>query len=142
MFQQLLLAFVLAGVTVIIHAVATARVVMPVAGAWSRRMDTADAPGPILMLTRLVSGLLVLHLFEMIVWGTTFAYAGVLPDFEQALYYSLESYTTVGYGDVIAPPSRRLLGPIEAAVGVLMFGWSTGIIVAGVQRAYIGRPTA
>jgi hypothetical protein len=46
------------------------------------------------------------------------------------------SYTTVGYGDVHPPLSWRLVGPIEAAVGVLMMGWSTGVIVAALQRLY------
>ena len=32
------------------------------------------------------------------------------------------SYTTVGYGDVLPSPTWRLVGPIEAAVGVLMLG--------------------
>jgi hypothetical protein len=35
-----------------------------------------------------------------------------------------------------------MLGPIEAAIGVLMLGWSTGIIVAAVQRIYNTRSTS
>jgi voltage-gated potassium channel len=87
-------------------------------------------------LTRLVSLLLAFHLVEMALWATAFAVGGLLPDFETSLYFSLKSYTTVGYGDVLLPTSWRLLGPIEAAVGVLMLGWSTSIIVAAVQRIY------
>jgi hypothetical protein len=75
----------------------------------------------------------------MAVWATAYSVGDVLPDFETALYYSLTSYTTVGYGDVIPPASWRLLGPIEAAVGILMLGWSTSIIVAAVQRMYNAR---
>jgi hypothetical protein len=55
-------------------------------------------------------------------------------DFETSLYYSLKSYTTAGYGDILPKARFRLLGPIEAAVGILMLGWSTSIIVAAVQR--------
>ena len=80
--------------------------------------------------------LLVLHLVEMAVWAAAYSAAGVFGDFETSLYFSLKSYTTVGYGDVLPPASWRLLGPIEAAVGVLMLGWSTSIIVATVQRIY------
>jgi hypothetical protein len=83
-----------------------------------------------------VSSLLILHLLEMAIWATAYATAGVFPDFETSLYYSLMSYTTVGYGDVLPAPSWRLLGPFEAAVGTLMLGWSTGIIVAAVMRIY------
>jgi hypothetical protein len=72
----------------------------------------------------------------MAIWAASFAIGDVLPDFETALYFSLTSYTTVGYGDVVPPIPWRLLGPIEAAVGILMLGWSTSIIVAAVQRLY------
>jgi hypothetical protein len=70
------------------------------------------------------------------VWAAAYAAAGVFADFETAMYFSLKSYTTVGYGDVLPAHSWRLLGPIEAAIGVLMLGWSTAIIVAAVQRIY------
>jgi hypothetical protein len=80
--------------------------------------------------------LLVLHFVEMAVWAAAYSIFGVFPDFETSLYYSFMSYTTVGYGDVLSETSWRLLGPIEAAVGVLMLGWSTSIIVAAVQRIY------
>jgi hypothetical protein len=136
MFQQLLFALALASATVAIHAIATVYVVIPAARVWSQRPESAASPRPVWVLTRLVSLLLVLHLVEMAVWAAAFSAAGILPEFETALYYSLKSYTTVGYGDVLPPDSWRLVGPIEAAVGVLMLGWSTSIIVAAVGRIY------
>jgi hypothetical protein len=60
----------------------------------------------------------------------------VLPDLETAAYFSLTCYTTVGYGDVVLPEPWRLLGPLEAAVGVLMLGWSTGVLVAVIGLMY------
>jgi hypothetical protein len=72
----------------------------------------------------------------MCLWAVGFAALGIFPDLETSLYYSLKSYTTVGYGDVLPPKVWRLIGPIEAAVGILMLGLSTGILVAAVQRIY------
>jgi hypothetical protein len=132
MIQQLLVSLALASMTVVLHAVGTVHVVIPAAGVWSR----TGLPRPVWMLTRLVSMLLILHLLEMAIWAAAYTVAGVFPDFETSLYYSLKSYTTVGYGDVLPKSSWHLLGPIEAAVGVLMLGWSTSIIVAAVQRIY------
>ena len=140
MIWQSLLALVLASMTVVLHAVGTVQVVIPATGAWSSRSDSQKQPRPIWTLTRLVSMLLGLHLIEMAVWAAAYTVAGVFPDFETSLYYSLKSYTTVGYGDVLPAPTWRLLGPIEAAVGILMLGWSTSIIVAAVQRIYNSRP--
>lgn len=136
MIQQLLVALVLAIVTVFIHAVGTVYVVIPASGVWRSPKDPLDLPRPLLTLTRMVSLLLALHVVEMTVWGVALAAANVLPDFETSLYYSLTSYTTVGYGDVVPSVSWRLLGPIEAVVGVMMLGWSTSITVAAVQRIY------
>jgi hypothetical protein len=45
----------------------------------------------------------------------------------------------IGYGDVLPALRWRLVGPIEAAVGVLMLAISTGVIVAAVGRIYQSR---
>jgi voltage-gated potassium channel len=136
MIQQILFALALTSVTVVLHAVGTVYGVIPATGVWSPTMAAQALRRPVWTLIRLVSLLLLLHLVEMAVWAAAYTVGNVLPDFETALYYSLKSYTTVGYGDVLPSASWRLLGPIEAAVGILMLGWSTGIIVAAVQRIY------
>jgi hypothetical protein len=38
------------------------------------------------------------------------------------------NYATLGYGDVIPVEAWRLLGPITAMNGALLFGWSTAVI--------------
>jgi hypothetical protein len=136
MLLQLLLALVVAGLTVVAHAIGTVRIVMPLAGVWGRCENHPTSMRTVLILTRLVGGLLVLHLAEMAIWAGVFRTTGVMPTYESSLSYSLESYTTVGYGNQEPHDSWRLVGPIESAVGILMFGWSTGIIVAAVQRIY------
>ena len=140
MIQQLLFALALTSVTVVVHALGTAYVVIPMTGLWGRKTVTPFVARPVWVLTRLVSLLLLLHLVEMAIWAAAFAATDILPDFETSLYYSMKSYTTVGYGDVLPPAAWRLIGPTEAAVGVLMLGWSTSLIVAAVQRIYNSSP--
>jgi voltage-gated potassium channel Kch len=70
------------------------------------------------------------------VWALFFFLIGGLPDLESAAYFSLTTDTTLGYGDVVLPAPRRLLGSLEAVVGVLMLGWSTAILVAAMGRVY------
>jgi hypothetical protein len=134
--KQLLLALVLSSATVLIHAVGIVFVVLPMAGVWRQKAATHNGMVPVMGLSRLVSGLLILHLIEMGIWAVALAALSVLPDFETALYFSLKSYTTVGYGDVLPAREWRLVGPIEAAVGVLMLGLSTSFIVATLQRVH------
>jgi hypothetical protein len=137
--EQILLALVLTSVTVAIHVVGSVHVVMPWA---ANRIRVAAGPmpaGAVMLLVRLVSGLLLLHFVEMAVRAAAFHLAGVLADFETSMYFSLKSYTTVGHGDVLPTRDWRLLGPIEAAVGVPMLSISTSFIVAIVHRMHFER---
>jgi len=95
------------------------------------------------VLTRiaLVAGLVVLmflaSLVESGLWAFTYLSLGALPSFEEALYFSMVTFTTLGYGDVTLGESWRLLGSFEAANGTIMFGWTTALIVAVVHRLYV-----
>ena len=77
---------------------------------------------------------LVAHLAEIAVWAVLFIVCGEFADFGMAFYHSAVNYTTLGYGDVIMTPSWRLLGPLEAADGSLMFGLSTTMAFAVILR--------
>ncbi|MCK5167820.1 MAG: two pore domain potassium channel family protein [Rhodospirillaceae bacterium] len=45
-------------------------------------------------------------------------------DFQEYIYYSLVSYTSLGLGDVYPYGPIRLLTGVEALTGLLMIGWS------------------
>jgi len=77
---------------------------------------------------------LVAHLIEIALWAVLFVMCGEFSEFGVAYYHSAVNYTTLGYGDLIMSPSWRLLGPLEAANGMLMFGVSTGMILVLIQR--------
>jgi hypothetical protein len=81
-----------------------------------------------------ISFVFVAHLIEIALWAVLFVICGEFPEFGPAYYHSAVNYTTLGYGDVIMTPSWRLLGPLEAANGMLMFGVSTAMIFAVIQR--------
>jgi hypothetical protein len=126
----------LTALTVVIHGAGTMRVAGRAVNRWRGR---APDPGRLFverLLAELVAALLLLHLVEAIAWALFFRWTDALPDLESAAYFSLTSYTTVGYGDVVLPGRWRLLGPLEAAVGILMLGWSTGILVAVIGTVY------
>src|ERR1039458_8472429 len=74
------------------------------------------------------------HLVEMALWALVFELCGEFSDFAAAFYHSAVNYTTLGYGDVVMSARWKLLGPLEASDGMLMFGVSTALIFAVVQR--------
>jgi hypothetical protein len=136
MIKVMLAALGLTAVTVIIHGLGAAAAARRTARLWAGRSGRPGRLGAELLLARLVGALLLLHLAEAVVWAVFYVLTGALPDLETAAYFSLTSYTTVGYGDLVLPEPWRLLGPLEAAVGILMLGWSTGILVAAIGMIY------
>ena len=62
---------------------------------------------------------------------------GAIKGIEPAIYFSMVTFTTVGYGDIILSPEWRLLSACEAVAGLIMFGWSSAIVVLTVQALYM-----
>jgi Ion channel len=91
----------------------------------------------ILVLT--IAFALVAHLIEIALWAVLFVICGEFKEFAGAYYHSAVNYSTLGYGDVIMSPSWKLLGPLEAADGSLMFGVSTAMVFAVIQRLILAR---
>jgi hypothetical protein len=77
---------------------------------------------------------LAAHLAEIALWAVVFMFCGEFHDFDNAYYHSAVNYTSLGYGDIIMSPSWKLLGPLETADGMLLFGVSTAMIFAVIQR--------
>jgi hypothetical protein len=74
------------------------------------------------------------HILEVVLWAFVFDLCGGVAGFSAALYCSAGSYTTLGSGAVVLSPPWKFLGPLEAAAGLLMFGVSTALIFAVIQR--------
>jgi hypothetical protein len=75
-----------------------------------------------------VSILMAAHLLEVAIWAVAYALVGATPQGTENLYFAFVNYTTLGYGDIIPVARWRLLGPLTAMNGVLLFGWSTAVI--------------
>lgn len=83
--------------------------------------------------TLLLSLVMLLGNFvQMSVWGALFLALGEFDDFATAVYHSGVNFATLGYGDMVMSAEWRLLGPLEAANGILMFGVSTAVMTATV----------
>lgn len=81
----------------------------------------------------------VAHLIEIALWAGLLVFCGEFQEFGISFYCSAVNYTTLGYGDVLLTPSWRLLGPLEAANGALMFGVSTAMVFTVIQRLVLAR---
>jgi hypothetical protein len=129
--RQLFFGAILIGATVLIHAIGQQTIerclrgVLPVMQGYSARYWKL----PIVIF--LILGILGTIWLEISVWALFFYYfsqEAILHSLEAAAYFSICSFTTVGFGDITLTSKWRLLGGFEAAIGMLIFGWSTAFL--------------
>jgi hypothetical protein len=93
-----------------------------------------------LMVSLLTAWLFVSVVSQAFIWAQLYLwhpFIEALPNIETALYFSMVTYTSVGYGDIVLKGSWRLLASIQGANGVIMFGWTTALIMSYIQRVYV-----
>jgi len=120
--------------TILIHALALSATVNVVRHEKRLRRGGTSFWVDVAIVTIAMTFALSAHLVEIVLWAFLFMLCREFPDFASAFDHSAVNYTTLGYGDVIMTPSWKLLGPLEAADGMLMFGVSTAMIFAVIQR--------
>lgn len=139
MLLQLLLAGCVIGTTVIIQAL-----FMSVGLRRLKSLEEAGHPilkRPNLVVVTWISFLLVPISIDVVLWACLYRLRNALPSFEEALYFSTVTFTTVGYGDIVLDRHSRLLATFEAANGWIIFGWATALMMIVIQRLYLpGQP--
>ena len=105
-----------------------------------RRLDTIP-PGPdfvteVWMLGIVLAMLFAGHVLQFATWAFLFLAVREFADFQTAFYHSVVNFTSLGYGDIVMSPRWRLLGALEAANGILMFGLTTGGLLALMSRLF------
>jgi hypothetical protein len=86
----------------------------------------------IFLLSTVMLLMLVSNMAQMVIWAVLFLLLGEFGNFATALYHSAVNFVTLGYGDIVMSARWRLLGPLEAVNGILMFGVSTAVMTAAV----------
>ena len=86
----------------------------------------------IILLSMVMLLMLFSNFAQMCIWALLFMLLGEFSAFGPALYFSAVNFATLGYGDIVMTDRWRLLGPLEAATGILMFGVSTAVMTAAV----------
>lgn len=83
--------------------------------------------------------LLVLHFVEAAIWAIAYLYLAdplEISQFSDAFYFSIVTFSSLGYGDIVIGSESRLLCGIEAMNGLLIFGWSTALFFAVLQNTW------
>ena len=140
MLRLSLISSALIAITVVIHALGTT--------AWVEHLGrkfAGDSPvsgrGAMLVLVNTALIVFALHTVEIVIWAG--AYLALVPinelaSFEEAVYFSFVTFTTLGYGDITLSEGFRLLSGIEALNGIILVGWTTAMIFSVVQHIWQG----
>jgi voltage-gated potassium channel Kch len=99
-----------------------------------RRAAQTDSMVQDVWILSIVMIILMLGNFmQIVLWAGLFVYLKEFSQLSDAIYHSAVNFATLGYGDVVMSDKHKLLGPLEAANGAIMFGVSTAIMVGATQ---------
>ncbi|NOD33538.1 MULTISPECIES: ion channel [unclassified Ruegeria] len=76
------------------------------------------------------------HTIQVWIWAIVWVLLEVLPDWNTAIYFSLVTFTTLGYGDIVLGEGLRIFGSFASVAGLLAFGLSTAYLVAMMTRVF------
>ncbi len=135
---QMIVVGALMAATIAVHAIFIA------SSAAVFRASTGHVHGPLrfvrdtVVLVLLGLWLIIAHMIEIAMWAWTYLRLGVFTAWEEALYFSGVSYTTLGFGGITLPDEWRLLAGATAAGGLLLFGMSAAFLVETGGKLRLG----
>ena len=94
----------------------------------------------VVIIAAFLAHALEIALYALAIWGLVrFGGLGTLDDssrfsLDVSLYFSAETYTSLGYGDVVPGGAVRLLAGVEALNGLLLIGWSASYTYIAMER--------
>ena len=136
--RVVIIAFLIVAICVVIHTVG---LVLLAEALVARRpkLQALKTIGHATVLIFVFAAVMTLHMVETAVWAGFYRWWDLFQDFETAWYFSLTSYTTIGYGDVTLPEKWRVLGGVEGFAGVLLCGLSTAFILVVLNAMLTSR---
>ena len=76
------------------------------------------------------------------IWAVFLYWTGALADLELSLYFSLVSFTTLGFGDILLDKPYRLLSGMMAADGLILFGLTTAFLIEFIRSLHVAQGEA
>ena len=134
MFSQLALGTIVMVITIVIQAgfIGFSSYMLQKCGQWFVSPPT---------IAKLVLTLIVLVLWLVLgltvsawLWAFVFIAVDALTSLEEALYFSVVTFTTLGYGDITLSPQWRILASLTAVNGLIVVGLNTAYLVEAISR--------
>ena len=136
MLLNILIGIIIIGVTIVIHGYGTGFWVQYLIKKYYQTPLVSFDKRTVKMLVYTALFLLSLNFLEAVIWGFTYYLLPSITEFEnleKAIYFSLVTFTTLGYGEITISSANRILSGFEAMNGVLLLGWTTAVIFSVLQ---------
>jgi hypothetical protein len=131
MLLNVLLGLFIIGITVVIQAQGTNFWLHKFMAVQERLSKGQFNKRTVRILTFTSSFLIFLHLIQASIWALVYLLLPGINDFEnfeKAFYFSLVTFTTLGYGDITIGSEHRILAGLESINGIILIGWSTAFM--------------
>ena len=136
--DQFLAALLPMGATVILHGFG-----MRLVGQCYRRFGVRRGHGAqkdtgphLFVIVAIVAIMLFTHFVEVMAWAGFFWLTNLLPDIITSMFFSINSYTTLGASNITLSGRWKGMDGFEAMTAMLMFGWSTAVLAVVVQKTH------
>jgi voltage-gated potassium channel Kch len=139
MFNIVLVGIIVVACNVVVQALSTIyfmKIFIPQYKRWRRKNDLFSS---FVMLVFLIMFFTLLHGGQCTLWAVVYylnPHISSLSSFSESIYFSLITFTTIGYGDVVIDSEWRILAGLEAINGIMLVGWSTAMVFAFLQVIY------
>lgn len=133
--DQLLAALIPLGLTVVFHGLGMDMVRRCYKRFRSSLLNKQHIGQRAFFMIAIVAIMLATHFFGVVIWAGFYVMAGILTSVQEAMLFSMLSYTTIGASHELRGDWTGF-GGFEAMTGMLMFGWSTAVLAAVVQKIH------
>lgn len=134
--QQILWGSLFLGICLILH-IALLSWCAQVLARLAPRLERWKIGLQLMMMVSVTLAIIVFaHTFQVWIWAFVWIGYDILLDWNSAVYFSLVTYTSLGYGDIVLSPAVRVFGAFASVTGLLSFGLSTAFLVALMTRMF------
>ena len=130
---QILLGTVLITLEVIFHVIALVYLAGLIKPFKLKLMKSKNTLGPITLIGSSIFAIISIHTIEAWAWAWVYYELDEFNNLYEALYFSVVTSTTLGFGDITLSNHWQLLSAFEAMGGLLLFGFSTAFLISLIQ---------
>lgn len=98
--------------------------------------DLLERVRQVAVIAVVVLGLFAVHGVEIALYAFLYLHLGVIETVEAAFYFSMSTFTTVGFGDITLDEDWRMLSAAESMNGFVLIGWSTAFLFSVTSRLH------